>query len=182
VTVLAKVQEQGGIGMAAHATGKKGLFKALSGQARVRAWQCPDLLAVQIPGSISQLPEDIRQILEDRNPDYRRSFPASDRQAVAAVNAKDVTKPDDLDHDSATCWIKMSEEVTIEGLRQAFLDPDSRIRLNSDPAPEEHSELVALAWEGGGFLDGAAIHLSQDLDVMIGGRGTGKSTGREGLS
>ncbi|MCY4424216.1 MAG: AAA family ATPase [Acidimicrobiaceae bacterium] len=176
VTVLAKVREQGGLAIAAHSTGTKGLFKALSGQARIRAWQCPDLFAVQIPGSVSQLPEDIRQILEDRNSDYKRSFPASDRQAVAAVNAKDVTKPDDLDHDSATCWIKMSEQVTVEGLRQAFLDPDSRIRLNSDPAPEEHTELVALAWEGGGFLDGAAIHLNQNLNVMIGGRGTGKST------
>ena len=181
VTVLAKVREQGGIAIAAHSTGKKGLFKALSGQARIRAWQCTDLLAVQIPGSISQLPEDIRQILEDRNPDYKRSFSASDRQAVAAVNAKDVTKPEDLDHDSATCWIKMSEDITVEGLRQAFLDPDSRIRLNSDPAPEEHSELVALAWEGGGFLDGAAIHLNSNLNVMIGGRGTGKSTVVESL-
>ena len=181
VTVLGMVREQGGIAVAAHATGKKGLFKVLSGQARIRAWRCPDLLAVQIPGSISQLPEDIRQILEDRSPDYRRSFAASDRQAVAALNAKDVTKPEDLDHASATCWIKMSGDVTVEGLRQAFLDPDSRIRLNSDPDPEEHSELVALAWEGGGFLDGAAIHLNQNLNVMIGGRGTGKSTVVESL-
>ena len=181
VTVLGKVREQGGIAVAAHSTGKKGLLKVLSGQARIRAWQCPDLLAVQIPGSIAQLPEDIRQILEDRNSDYRRSFPAGDRQAVAALNAKDVTKPEDLDHASATCWIKMSDDVTVEGLRQAFLDPDSRIRLNSDPAPEEHSELVALAWEGGGFLDGAAVHLNQNLNAMIGGRGTGKSTVVESL-
>lgn len=181
VTVLGRVREQGGIAIAAHSTGRKGLFKALSGQARMRAWQCPDLLAVQIPGSLAQLPEDVRSILEDRNPDYRRVFPASRRQAVAALNAKDVTKPDDLDHASATCLIKMTDEVTIEGLRQAFLDPDSRLRLNSDPAPEEHSELVALTWEGGGFLDGAAVHLNENLNVMIGGRGTGKSTVVESL-
>ena len=90
VTILGKVREQAGIAVAAHSTGKKGLFKALQGQARARAWQCPDLLAVQIPGSISELPEDIRQILEDRNSAYRRIYPASDRQAVAALNAKDV--------------------------------------------------------------------------------------------
>lgn len=181
VTVLGKVREQGGIAVAAHSTGKKGLFKVLSGQARIRAWQCQDLLAVQIPGSIAQLPEDVRGILEDQYPDYRRGFPASHKQAVAALNAKDVTKPEDLDDASATCWIKMTDEVTVEGLRQAFLDPDSRLRLNSDPAPEEHSELVALAWEGGGFLDGAAMHLNENLNVMIGGRGTGKSTVVESL-
>lgn len=181
VTVLGKVREQGGIAVAAHSTGKKGLFKVLSGQARIRAWQCQDLLAVQIPGSIAQLPEDVRRILEDQNPDYRRSFPASRRQAVAALNAKDVTKPEDLDDASATCWIKMTDKVTVDGLRQAFLDPDSRLRLNSEPDPEEHAELVALAWEGGGFLDGAAVHFNENLNVMIGGRGTGKSTVVESL-
>ncbi|MCY4068880.1 MAG: hypothetical protein OXE79_07225 [Acidimicrobiaceae bacterium] len=143
-TVLSKVRDQGGIAIAAHSTGEKGLFKALSGQARIRAWQCPDLLAVQIPGSIEQLPEDVRGILKDKNPDYERDFPASHRQAVAALNAKDVTKPEELEAPSATCWIKMTDEVTVEGLRQAFLDPDSRIRLNSDPAPVEHSELVIM--------------------------------------
>lgn len=179
--VLGKVRDQGGIAIAAHSTGKKGLFKALSGQARIRAWQCPDLLAVQIPGSIEQLPEDVRGILKNENLDYERDFPASHRQAVAALNAKDVTKPEDLEAPSATCWIKMTGEVTVEGLRQAFLDPDSRIRLNSDPTPDEHSELVAIAWEGGGFLDGAAVHFNQNLNVMIGGRGTGKSTVIESL-
>ena len=80
---------------------------------------------------------------------------------------------------SATCWLKMSE-VTIEGLRQAFLDPDSRIRLNSDPELEEHAELWTLAWEGG-FLDGAAIHFNPNLNVLVGGRGAGKSTVIESL-
>lgn len=181
VEVLGKVKEQGGVPVAAHSTGDKGLFKVLGGQARIRAWQCQDLLAVQIPGSIMQLPENVRLILEDRNPDYKRDFPAGHRQAVAALNAKDVAKPEDLGEASATCWIKMTDEVTIEGLRQAFLDPDSRVRLNSDPELEEHSELLALAWEGGGFLDGAAVHLNENLNVMIGGRGTGKSTVVESL-
>jgi hypothetical protein len=66
-------------------------------------------------------------------------------------------------------------EVSIEGLRQAFLDSSSRIRLNTDPVPEEHTELEAIAWEGG-FLDGSAIHFNENLNVLIGGRGTGKST------
>ena len=66
-------------------------------------------------------------------------------------------------------------DVTLEGLRQAFLEWDSRIRLASDPPPEEHTEFIAITWQGG-FLDGAAIHLNENLNVLIGGRGTGKST------
>ena len=98
---------------------------------------------------------------------------------MAVVNAKDIAKPEDLEDASATCWIKMSE-VSIEGLRQAFLDPDSPIRLSTDPEPEEHAELLALSWEGG-FLDGAAIRFNPNLNVMVGGRGAGKSTVIESL-
>src|SRR5207302_6381018 len=74
---------------------------------------------------------------------------------------------------------KMSA-VSVEALRQAFLDPQSRVRLNSDPQPESHMEFVALTWEGG-FLAETAIHLNENLNVLVGGRGTGKSTMIESL-
>ena len=65
--------------------------------------------------------------------------------------------------------------VSVEALRQAFLDPESRIRLNSDPQPEPHAEFLAVTWEGG-FLDGTSVHFNGNLNVLVGGRGTGKST------
>ena len=174
--ILTKVREQGGVAIAAHVTNDKGLLKVLTGQARIQAWRSGDLLAIQIPSSVADLPYDVKQIVENTNPDYRRDPAAEDGLAIAVVNAKDIAKPEDLDDRSATCWIKMSE-VTIEGLRQAFLDPGSRIRNPKEGKlePEEHAELVALAWEGG-FLDGAAIHFNPNLNVLVGGRGTGKST------
>jgi hypothetical protein len=149
------------------------------GQPRIQAWQNQDLLAVQIPGPVNDLPSNVKQIVENKNTDYRRTHNAGDNLAVAVVNAKDVTKPEDLANPSATCLIKMSE-VTIEGLRQAFLDPDSRIRLNSDPEIVEHAELLSLEWEGG-FLDGAVIDFNPNLNVLVGGRGAGKSTVVESL-
>ena len=180
--VLATVRTQQGIAIAAHATTDKGLLKVLSGQPRVKAWRNPNLLAIQIPGTVKDLPQDVRAIVENKNPDYRRVHPADEKLAIAVVNARDVTTAEDLDHGSATCLIKMSE-VSIEGLRQAFLDPTSRIRLNPpapDSAPDEHAELVTLAWQGG-FLDGVAVRLNPNLNVLIGGRGAGKSTVIESL-
>lgn len=178
VEVLRKVRDQGGVTVAAHVTSDQGgMLKVLKGQARIRAWQSEDLLAIQIPGPVEDLPQDVRAIIEDKNPDYRRDHPAEERLAIAVVNAKDVLNADDLADRAATCWIKMSE-VSIEGLRQAFLDPGSRIRLNPKEGklePEEHAELVELAWEGG-FLDGAAVRFNPNLNVLVGGRGTGKST------
>ena len=102
-----------------------------------------------------------------------------ERQAVAVVNAADVESAEGMSSDSATCWIKMSG-ATVEGLRQAFLDPDSRIRLNTHPVPEKHAELVAIKWEGG-FLDGVDVRLNENLNVLVGGRGAGKSTVIESL-
>ena len=177
--ILERVKEHGGITVAAHATGAKGLLKALAGQPRIRAWRHEALAAIQIPGPVCDLPVDFRPIIENKNPDYQRLLAAGDGLAVAVVNAKDIARPNDLENPSASCWIKMSE-VSIEGLRQAFLDPDSRIRLNSYPELEEHAELVRLSWEGG-FLDGATLRLNPNLNVIVGGRGAGKSTVIESL-
>ena len=177
VSILGRVREQGGVAIAAHVTNDRGLFRVLSGAPRIRAWQAEDLRAIQIPGLVEDLPQDVRDIVENQNADYRRAPAAGEKLAIAAVNAKDIVKPADLDDPSATCWVKMSE-VSIEGLRQAFLDPGSRIRLNPRSGklePEEHAELVALAWEGG-FFDGASVHFNPNLNVLVGGRGTGKST------
>lgn len=178
-SLLAKVRAQGGIAIAAHATNDRGLFKVLSGQARVNAWRNPNLLAIQIPGRVKDLPQEFRRIVENADPNYPRDHPVDVKLAIAAINARDVVESEDLNHKSATCWIKMSE-ISLEGLRQAFLDPASRIRLNSDPEPEEHTELVSLAWKGG-FLDGAKVPLNPNLNVLIGGRGAGKSTIIESL-
>lgn len=183
VDILEQVRAQGGVTIAAHVTSDKGgLLKVLKGQARIRAWQSKDLLALQIPGSPDDLLDDLRPIVKNKSVDYRREHIAEDDLAVAVVNAKDIVKPEDLNDRAATCWIKMST-VSIEGLRQAFLDPGSRIRLN--PAhgarePQTHAELVSLSWEGG-FLDGSAVRFNPNLNVLVGGRGTGKSTIIESL-
>jgi hypothetical protein len=178
VEILRTVREQGGVTIAAHATNEQGgMFKVLKGQARIQAWRSEELLAIQIPGPVDDLPHDVREIIENKNADYRRDHPAGERLAIAVVNAKDVAKPEDLEDRSATCWVKMSQ-VSIEGLRQAFLDPGSRIRLNPKTGtlePEEHAELIELAWEGG-FLAGCKVRFNPNLNVLVGGRGTGKST------
>lgn len=177
IEVLDKVRQQGGVTIAAHATNQKGLLTVLNGQPRIAAWKHHNLRAIQIPGTVQDLPVDFKPIVENKNADYRRDDGADESLAVAVINAKDVSKPEDLDDPSASCLIKMSH-VGVEGLRQAFLDPGSRIRLNprtSSDDSEAHAELLAIAWEGG-FLDGTVLRFNPNLNVLVGGRGTGKST------
>ncbi len=158
----------GAVCIAAHVASNGGLLKKLSGQSRVNVWTHPDLLACALPGPVGDAPDGIRQILENRDAQHRR-----DRRP-AILNASDVSDPKDLKKNSASCFIKMSA-VSVEAFRQAFLDPDSRVRLHSDPKPESHAEFVAMTWEGG-FLGDTAVHFNENLNVLIGGRGAGKST------
>ena len=156
-----------------HVAADNGLLVTLEGQPRMNAWKSPDLYACALPGSIGDAPQNVRAILENKDAAHRRERP------VAVINASDVNDPDDLAEKRSSCFIKMSA-LSVEGLRQAFLDPESRIRLNSDAPPEPHAEFIAMAWEGG-FLDGARLHFNGNLNVLVGGRGTGKSTVVESL-
>jgi predicted ATPase len=162
------VREQGGICIAVHVAADNGLLATLEGQPRVNTWRSPELYACALPGPLSDAPQNLRAILENKDAAHRRERP------VAIVNASDVNTPEALTDPRSSCLIKMSA-LSVEGLRQAFLDPSSRIRLNSDSPPVPHAEFVALAWEGG-FLDGTRLHFNGNLNVLVGGRGTGKST------
>ena len=173
--ILELVKERGGVTIAAHVTQSKGLLQALHGQACISAWRDPNLMAIQIPGSVDELPLDKKQIVTNKNAEYRRTPARGADLAIAVLNADDIVTPASLDEATASSYLKMSE-MSIDGLRQAFLDPGSRIRLGKDhPAEAEHSEILAVAWQGG-FLDGVAIRLNENLNVLVGGRGTGKST------
>ncbi len=171
--LLSCVRSQGGIAIAAHVAADNGLLATLEGQPRINAWKSPNIYACALPGSVEEAPQNVKQILKNKNADYKREIP------VAIINASDVDSPDDLDKPKATCFIKMSE-LSVEGLRQAFLDPKSRIRLNADDPSKPHTEFIAMAWEGG-FLDGSHLHFNGNLNVLVGGRGTGKSTIIESL-
>jgi DNA repair ATPase RecN len=171
--LLECVRKQGGISIAAHVAADNGLLATLEGQPRMNAWKSPDLYACALPGPIGDAPQNVRSILENKDVAHKRE------RRVAIINASDVNSPEDLAEPRSSCFIKMSA-LSVEGLRQAFLDPDSRIRLHSDPRPEPHAEFIAMAWEGG-FLDGTRLHFNSNLNVLVGGRGTGKSTVIESL-
>lgn len=171
--ILAVVHDRGGITISAHVTQNSGLLKALSGQTRMNAWKSPLHLASAIPGPLRDVPVEYRQICLNKDGAHKRDRP------VSFVNASDVSAPEDFAKSGSTSLLKMTD-ISIEGLRQAFLDGESRIMLNSDDAPSEFTRIVAVCWDGG-LLDGQYVALNAGLNVMIGGRGAGKSTIVESL-
>ncbi|NLT07347.1 MAG: hypothetical protein GXY03_13710 [Solirubrobacterales bacterium] len=68
------------------------------------------------------------------------------------------------------------DTVGVTGLRQAFLDPESRIAYTGPKERRRGARIPAASWEGG-VLDGVSFPLNAELNCLIGGRGAGKVDG-----
>jgi ABC-type cobalamin/Fe3+-siderophores transport system ATPase subunit/predicted metal-dependent phosphoesterase TrpH len=74
-------------------------------------------------------------------------------------------------------WLKMSKP-SVEALRQAFLDPLSRIQLlGARPSDAQvHPRITKVAVKGAKFLEDQEVCFSEGFNCVIGGRGSGKSS------
>jgi len=87
------------------------------------------------------------------------------------------------------CYLKLGEVPTLEGLRQAFLAPSTRIRFPSEleerwghvrgisfmESSEPDWPRIERVTIAGGFHNGMELNLAPGLNAIIGGKGTGKS-------
>ena len=162
--LLKHANELGGLCYAAHSTNNSGVLRKRLNH----VWCSPELKAAQIPGSVNELPDNYKNIVENKDPNYQRERP------IAVINALDVAKPEDVRKPGASCFIKMTRPC-FKSFKMAFLDPDSRVRLHADVPNEYFSTIERIRFDGG-YLDGIEISFSKHLNTVIGGRGTGKST------
>lgn len=166
--LMAQMSQLDALCVAAHATLDSGVLKTLVGSARVQAWTSPNLVAAAIPGPVSDAPESVRRILLNEETAHQRD------RALAVINAGDLSGPGDAANAGATVLLRMTAPGW-RGLQHALADPDSRVRLNSDPEPPPRPVIRAIHWDGG-YLDGQTIVLSEQLNVLVGAPGAGKST------
>ncbi len=166
--VIATVKNHGGICVAAHISSNNGLLAKTEGQIRIKLFKNTDLLAGEIPAGRNKLGNFEKNAVSNKLDNYKRKF------SIACINSSDAKAIEEIG--KRKTLIKMSS-FSVEGLREAFLDWKSRVRL-IDELPEEppkFSKILAIKWDGG-FLDGIGIHLNSNLNCIIGGKGTGKST------
>lgn len=91
-------------------------------------------------------------------------------EGFAYIHSSDTHSPEHIG--SRYTHIKM-ETPNFEGLRQALADPESRIEFQD--AIYDHPVITGIRVNGQ-FLDGREAQLNRNLNCLIGGRGTGKST------
>ena len=172
--ILAQVKDMGGIIFAAHCTHKNGVLL----ERFPEIWKNPLLQIAQIPGTIDDLAHIdggfYHRVLLNKEDNYRRDHP------MAIIHAKDIAVPEDLAHPAASCYIKMTR-ASFHSFKHAFFDPDLRIHLHHHMSAASHAWIRSIEWSDIECLAESQIALSKNLNAIIGGRGTGKSTLIEGI-
>lgn len=163
--VLEKISEHGGLAVLAHIDDTNGAFRVLEGLRRITLFNKGSYHAVE--STTGSLPE-----LMTSNVAFRRR--------PACYMASDNPDPDNPVKHSAQglgarrSYFRLEDNVTLEGIRQCFADPDVRIDLGHDRNPTPVPQIVSLAVTEG-FLNHQRIRFHSGLNSIIGGTGVGKS-------
>ena len=183
--ILKEIQdrdEHAGIVIAAHPFSGPGLLNndVCENWLQQEEFTNPDLLCMELAKERSKMSPGFQKLLEageDCDPLWRR------KRSIACILSSDAYRlqPDPNDPGNHLgyrhTWIKMSKP-TIEALRQAFLDYDSRIAFGNE-SPDSlrrHGRLESFSIRGASYLANQEIHFAPGLTCIIGGRGSGKSS------
>jgi len=124
------------------------------------------------------------ELADRNNPTRQRVFDAEKVAALEVVAEETADEFEDFAHIRSSdahsladigerhAYIKM-DSPCFEGLRTAFADPDSRLSLIDEPTT--HPSVDGLLAHNG-FLQDRHLQLNKNLNCLIGGKGTGKST------
>lgn len=167
--------EYGGLVIPAHADQEDGLLQRPGNRLD---YQLPDLMALEV----TQYPLNPKAagIFNGTNRDWAR--PGKQPAYVQSSDAKSL-KMDEHGNPKANSlgyrytWIKCSQP-SIAALKQAFRDQDSRISLEKvRPSDREtHPRIKSISLTNTRYLQDQTVVFSQNLNTLIGARGTGKST------
>jgi hypothetical protein len=100
----------------------------------------------------------------------------SARHDLAHVQGSDAHSMKQFEHqDPSKPWTRIKlAEFSFNALRVALVDPKARVRACAS-VPRSIPRILGMAITGG-FLHEETVHFSDNLNCLIGGRGTGKST------
>jgi PHP family Zn ribbon phosphoesterase len=165
--VIDIITQHGGIAICAHANSSNGILNDWRGNPRTDVIQNPHLLAVEAT-DFEDVPKEgekkrVCDFLDGTDPNYKRKlavYRSSDSHDIESIGSR-------------YSLFKL-EEVSIDGLRQCFYDPDVRIRQQFEEIYENYPKITKLSVNQG-FLKDQTIFFHQGLNCLVGGKGVGKS-------
>ncbi len=136
----------------------------------------PKLLALELPKPLADFSVNMQRLITADvacHAEWRRE------RRIAAVMSSDAYSLKEGSKGyigKRHTWVKMSSP-SLKSVIQAFLDCE-RIALSPNSPNENvrHDKIISLSIENVAFLNDQTIHLSPNLNCIIGGRGSGKSS------
>lgn len=160
-SVLSAISKSGGIAIAAHANSSSGFLKEGKGQFKIKVCNGPHLQALEFTSQA-----DVEKFIGGQVPGYpaKPCLQGSDAHLLSEIGRR-------------YSYVTM-DRPSIEGLRQALLDHQVRIRYSWNAPCVAHPHIIEMCVSQG-FFAGATVPFNPHLNCFVGGQGTGKSTAIE---
>ena len=160
IEIIQRISDRGGLAILAHVNSANGYREEM---------RCIGQDDDKILENICKLPIHAIEIPKPEDLDH---FICDDRQ-IPCVIGSDAHYLSEIGGKEYITRIKMTSPG-FSGLARAFEDPETRIRFQ-DPQGVGIKNILGIKFEGG-FLDEQVIPFTSNLNCLIGGRGTGKSS------
>ena len=166
------IAELGGLPVLAHCTSNKGVLHELKGLSRITVFESPSLLAVE--SSIDDYDNSTKKqkhtrafdLLDGSDKDYNY-------RKLAVYSSSDAHIPDDIGR-FFTYFKVDNSAISLESLRQSFIDRDVRILQKTEYSIPKIPYIKKISVESG-FFDNEVAEFHQGLNTIIGSKGSGKS-------
>ena len=162
-------QETGCVIIFPHPNDSKGLFKSFKPK------EAAEILAEVRPEAVEELSDKDRERLRSTQKISEEALARiacvrfSDNHSIEEIGTKRCQ-----DGTPRATYLKLSVLDDLRAIRLALRDYKILVHVGEKPTPV-HTRLEAIEIEGSGFLGNLRLTLSPELNVLIGGRGVGKS-------
>lgn len=181
--LIGEIDSRGGLAIPAHIDTADGLLATATPAILSDILVNPGLAAVEITQLTSAsvfTPSDSEEVRRDAGRERARAL--GDDAAFGRVMSSDAHSPEEVgvDEPHRTMTRLRLDDLNFLGVRSALrMHPDARCKLELNL--ETHYPKLTAASFVGGFLDGQRLELSPNLNCLIGGRGSGKTTALDAI-
>lgn len=178
--VLDAVLEFEALAVLAHCASSKGALADMRGALRTKIIRHPAVLAAET--TAEDYFDEAKAEKRKRVYDLLDGLDSTYGRELAVYQASDNPVSGEHGHSLDGIGARVSHfyaeaPLTLESLRQCFVDRDARIKIpqaGEETEPERASHIVGFSVTGG-FLDGLSIDLHTGLTTILGAKGSGKS-------
>lgn len=180
IDLVTEIGNRGGLAIPAHVDAKNGICETLRQNEMVELLSNPALAGLEFMNK-----ETLEGWFTDKDGDSARAAAWKARQAIPSLKDRGLARLMSSDAHSAervgqervsrTLTRLRLDDPNFAAIRNAIqLNPKARCKAEA-VLPATYPRIVGATFEGG-FLDGVVMNFTGNLNCLIGGRGSGKST------